>query len=258
VTYRDDHEAALARADALAAELEAERAKHDHDGERIAALEAELAKRPVVIEAKPEPEEVVVADEAEPAGAGPVDSPTDPPRPKPWIKWLVVSGGASLVAAGAIVFFVMRHQAKWAEVEDGWDVQHYVDEATREANKRLAGATISKLVAPSVNSNGQAQLRMRRTGSIDIWFASSMDLTQCLHARVGRDSTSLSYANATDCDVVVPGPLHCSISNVLVRAMQDGLPSGVLASVRLRTEYGKRRWEVVPEHGAQRFDDDCP
>jgi len=172
------------------------------------------------------------------------------------IKWLALGGGAALVIAVAIVFFVMRHRAKWAAVEDGWDVQSYLDEATSEANKRLAGATISRIVAPEVSSNGRAQLTKNRTGSIDLWFASSTDLA-CLHARVGRDSTSLTYANATDCDGVVPGPLRCSISDVLVHAKQNGMPSGVLVSVRLRTEYGKRHWEVVPERGAQQFDDDC-
>jgi hypothetical protein len=236
VAYRDDHEAALARADALAQELEAERAKHERDDVRIAALEAELAKRPAV-------RQDVVAD-------------TTAPTPKPWIKWIAVGGGAALVIVGAIVFFAIRHRAQWAEVEDGWDVQHYLDEATSEANKRLAGATISKIVAPKVSSNGRAQLTENRTGSIDIWFASSTDLA-CLHARVGRNSTSLTYAQATDCDGVVPGPLRCSISDVLVRAMQNGMPSGILVSVRLRTEFGKRHWEVVPEHGAQHFDDDC-
>jgi hypothetical protein len=40
--HRDDHDAALARADALQAELDRERASHAEQGDRIAALEREL------------------------------------------------------------------------------------------------------------------------------------------------------------------------------------------------------------------------
>jgi hypothetical protein len=47
VTFRDDHDAALARADALAAELERTRQERDALREKGEALEAELANRPL-------------------------------------------------------------------------------------------------------------------------------------------------------------------------------------------------------------------
>ena len=49
MTYRDDHDAALARADALEKELADARAEHQRDEAKIAALEAKLrsaGKRP--------------------------------------------------------------------------------------------------------------------------------------------------------------------------------------------------------------------
>src|SRR5215831_17978880 len=101
MTYRDDHDAALARADALEKELADAQAEHQRDEAKIAELEAKLRAR-----GKPP--------------ARPTPPRPDRPRKRWWIGAAVAAGG--LAVGGVVVAIAVRHwRTEQQRIANGWD-----------------------------------------------------------------------------------------------------------------------------------------
>lgn len=266
MTYRDDHDAALARADALEKELADARAEHERDEAKIARLEGELRSRP-----RPHTPHEKRAP-----------TPDEPTRP-PWA--LIGVLGGLLVVAGGIVAFVLLRRPSSRAVDDGWDVQLYLADAIADAQHQWSDAELMKITADYVDSRGRAQLTVQ-DARLSYWFRSPSRAqppappariglpaqprtTPCvLRERIKRQDSSLSSDTQTDsdpaCGESLPGPLHCTIVQIWQRAIAKGAPPSALAAVTLRTESGKRVWRVQINDASHvhdfraTFDDDCP
>jgi type II secretory pathway pseudopilin PulG len=263
MTYRDDHDAALARADALEKELADARAEHQRDEAKIAALEARLR------------------DAGKPPAA---------PKPKPkrltrrwWITPAVI-GISLVVGLVVIVVMVRRLRTDKERVAYGWDVQEYLAEAIADAKQQWPDAELMKITADYVDSYGRAQLDVS-DGRLSYWFRSPARATPppaparigmpapsrtqpCqLRERIYKRDTSLTRDTQTDsspgCGESQPQPLGCTIPQIWQRAIAKGAPASALASITLRTEYGKRVWKLEIDDATHAhdfhatFDDDC-
>ncbi len=261
MTYRDDHDAALARAAALEKELADARAEHHRDEEKIAKLEAELRARP-----RPK---------------------RTHKRPPGRAVWIAALAAGVLVVAVPVVVLVQRHRAARDQVAAGWDVQQYLAEAVADATSQWSDAELMKITADYVDSTGRAQLDVDGA-RLSYWFRSpSRAQPPDPPSRIGlpaptrtkpcqlrerihyKGDTSLSSDTQTDsspgCGASVPGPLRCTVREIWQRAIAKGAPASALASIWLRTEGDppKRTWhfeinDATHAHDVRvRFDDDC-
>lgn len=268
MTYRDDHDAALARADALEAELKQARAEITQDENRIARLEAELARRPKPHSKKREPKRQ--------------PEPREPrePRKRSVVPLVFAALAGILVIAGLVFYLIGRHRADRAQVADGWDVQHYLELATADARSTWSDVEIARIDADYVDSSGRAQLTVSGA-ELRFYFRSPSHAPpppapvrlglpapstsgQCeLRERIYKQDTSLTQDNMTEsadtCAAIVRGPLRCTVLQIWQRAIAKGAQSSAVAAVRLRTEDGIRLWrfEINGTGKLMKFPDDC-
>ena len=267
MAYRDDHDAALARADALDRELTSAQQEIERDEKRIADLERQLreARAKVPKQKPPRPQ--------------PAASDTTPSKVRPWM-WAV---GGSLVVAIIIVVAIWHHQRDRARVANGWDVDAYLGAAFADARGMEADAELQRMYGEYVDSAGFAQLQLAQ-GHLRYYFRSphlaAVDAPG--PARLGAPKTAKAptclieeeiYKRNTDltatreisgdpeCGYSLPGPLHCTVVEIWKRAIAKGVPSSALARISMRTRAPpvNREWkfEIDDAHIDLTFPDDC-
>jgi hypothetical protein len=284
VSYRDDHDAALARADALAQELAGARAEHQRDEARIAALEAQLHAYRT----------------ARPRQTGGMPRSAPPPdrvshgKSGPRICMVLAVMAGCLVVAAGIELAVHRHERARRAVKDGWDVSRYLAQAIELARATEPDAELQDVYADFVDSAGRAQLTLPRARLIFGFRSPRLSTDPPPPERLGmpgprrqdrcqivveikRQDTSLSThqrePSGPTCGTSLPGAPRCSVVQIWQRAIAKGAPASALADIRLRsraTESGtaSRAWELTitdrsggPSGGVtvfrSAFDDDC-
>ena len=271
LTYRDDHDAALARADALEAELRSEKSEHDHDKERIAELETKLAN---ARSATPEP---ATKPRREPAPE--LYAPEPPPPPTTYLgvekrSWAIAGCLAALL--GGILVYKWIDQRK---VADGWDVQDYLDRAVSEARSTWGDAELALFSADYVDAQGRAQLSSTG-GGMSFYFRSNSHPSSnptpprpgmpaprktddCLRESISGGRTGLretTMSSRSGCDESLPGKPRCKIVDVWKRAIDKGAPGNGVATIKMWTGKQARHWKLeIPNTSySYRFADDCP
>lgn len=272
MTYRDDHDAALARADALEAELRAAKSEHDHDQEKIAELESKLSAPKV----EPPP----------PRKTAPAPEPDYyiPDPPKPPTTFLLIEKRTWLIGgffAVALLCGFLYNRCERNKVADGWDVQANIDEAISEARSTWSDAELATFYADYVDSKGHA-LILDTNGGMSFYFRSaSHPTTSRTPSRPGMppptpkadcliESAPTSVKKGTSlresknygrrgCDESLPGKPRCSIVEIWQRAIDKGAPSNGVAKIRMWTSNRARNWkfEMDGTPHTYRFADDC-
>jgi hypothetical protein len=267
MTYRDDHDAALARADALDRELAGAQAEIKRDETRIADLERQLR------EAR---DQIPKQRAARPAADKP--GPTARPRTALWI-----GAGVAIVAIG--IALVVWHRVRDRQrVANGWDFDAYLATAFADARGMESDAEIQRMYGEYVDSNGFAQLALAQ-GHLDFVFRSPHLAGDApAPERLGAPQTAPSprclireeiYKRDTDltssrdismdpgCGYSIPGPMHCTVVQIWQRAIAKGVPSSALALISMKTRAPpvNREWHFEisgkDTHIDLKFPDDC-
>ncbi len=223
--YREDFDAALARAQATQEELDAARAENERDHERIAELEKELA------EAK---RGVSVAEKAAPA----------PPPPAPvagpsfWSdrgNWVVL---VPIVVVGFTIVSSLIHTSPAAPKPIDFEKERVRAEAA--AREKVSDAVLAQEGATAIDRRGMVDL----VKGFATWdFVSARGGPTTVHVAFmqgnGRREV-LVFDNGAKS--AVQDPPRCTAADVWAEAIRRGAPSSDLAEVKLESTSSGLEW----------------
>ncbi|HZS36028.1 MAG TPA: hypothetical protein VFF06_04340, partial [Polyangia bacterium] len=261
MTYRDDLEAALERADDLERDLERERGAHARDEEKIKELERQLAEaRKQAAHAKTKKEQ--------PAKASPQDEAAKSGKRN--MLWMV-AGASALIVLLMYLGFTMyggaprkpavpsslplmpRPPSASPSDPDQFDVTAGYFTALDLARKELPDAELTMLKAEFVDERGMAHLNYDGRARYNFRSPSRAAApeppanvplgvphpstrpfcTVTLRARKGDPLRLLKGTDGEqDCGKSIPAP-RCTVAEVWAEARKHGAPAGALASVTL-------------------------
>jgi hypothetical protein len=245
VSYRDDLEAAVARADGLERELAAARAK----------LDRARAQAPQV---------------------PPVDGPPIATSPRPRFDvWSLLAIVIVVVALLIVIIALGKRSSSTSQAApapaapaplppvtptNGFDVSNGFTEAERRANELVAGAWLATMSAWPVSADGRSD---RVAGEVSYTYCAPSDSSQpCLINIVvtGTDfhSPPLGCSTAAIDDCPRSSPPRCDVRHVWDEARRKGVPSTVAATITYRQSW----WHFTLDGGkSSSFDlwvpDDC-
>ena len=269
MTYRDDHEAALARADALDRELASERAEIFRDETRIAELEGQLRDARRQVPSTPREPRASTAHAA-------VEK-----KKAPW-RMIIWTVGFLVVGLIGVKIFLWRVATNRERVAYGWDVDAYLASAFSDARGMESDAELQRFYGEYVDSAGFAQLAIGQGHLVYVFRSPHLAGDSPAPARLGAPTpvssarcvireeiytrdTSLTSTRETSsdpsCGYSIPGPLHCSVVQIWKRAIGKGAPSSAVALISLKTRAPpvNREWrfEINGANFELTFPDDC-
>jgi hypothetical protein len=244
--YRDDLEAALAHAEAAERDLAAAREENQHDHERIAALEKQLAAAQ---------HKLGEAKKKEP----PPKPKPKPEKPKPDASSTKWDGTSSVVVIGLIVLIGgIIALGMFSSRGDGVktvDIDGMLPDAKQKALKYLPDPELYQLKADYVPPSGISDLATYH-GYVTYGFLSPTRRDQATPSPVGPigapqpspnylncsvdvryRETSMRYyetaARGDQCGEPLTHPPTCTVKEVWAEAIHRGAPQNALAGIRL-------------------------
>lgn len=251
MSFRDDHDAALARAAALQAELDRARSDDSRQESRIAQLEAQLA----------ETEARRAAAEQELARHRPPLAPSTPSAPDHQLRnW--IAGALILVSLGLLVVAIAASSDRKASDAEPpvparpKSTHDKISSVVDELKARSGGGSLARLTLKGVRQDGSFD---ETTGALEATFAESDRCRLVRYTARGWEEGPLPVSYGP---CLVGGMLesmkahlypHCSARTIWSFALRDGAPPGALADLQLE----QLQWTFQVPGFARTYSDDC-